>query len=450
MQKIVFRADKIIKIPEAEDFDYINLNIHKKYNNGLLGSIKFKFFKVNFNSGADARTQCNLMTYHDKSWGESCQFIGFLDENFNDDDLKKFISRNSTRETCNFIFYKGEIAGEINENEYDLNYSKNLPNNLYKLNWKKYIEITETTPFNASIHPLERDIEIHEKIISEHNTIDGEYVLINNQPVTIMSLSVTRNLINNLNDIPGYNFYKLMRNIVCLLNNNENIELSVLTNNLLFFSCNKSGETDFSNCDLKTLKNDIISEFNTTKSLYTETIELVNKKRKHEEIEETNTEEREKKRRKVQEEINNLKDKVMTLNKLLRELDNNINIRFNGKLNGDIIKNINQITTEFVNNRKKIVTNNIKELEHKLNPMFVHKLINVIQLTPEQFKKKIFDLLYQFSEEDKQNIYNQIIGILTTKQTGGEKKFYTKYLKYNQKIKILEKKLIIYKSKLTQ
>lgn len=211
----LFRSDYLTLIPN-ENNNNLKLSFNLTINNEPY-ELKFQFFRHNFNS--ESSNVCDLLKYHNKSRGMNCQFIGFLDSNYNVEDLKNFISVQPGN--FQFIFIKYNGIDEINNintlNLYNNTYNKTLENKLFKLS-KAYSEIiTETIKPQMNLHPLEREIETI-TTINEQTPISGEYILINNSFIPTISL-----IINPLHTTKT-NILVIPKIVIDILNNHDTIQ----------------------------------------------------------------------------------------------------------------------------------------------------------------------------------------------------------------------------------
>ncbi len=222
----LFRSDTKTQIPTLNQDNSINITFDLAININRTQckfNLEFEFFRLNFNSSSG--NQCDLLTYHNRTFGKDCQFIGLLDNTYSEDDLGRFLSHqfNPNLKSINFLFYKhsGQIMDPIdNESKYKQSYNKNQENSLYKLEHARAIVETQTIPGGQQMHPLEQEVIFKEEEI-EQPSIMGEYILINNTLVPVIGLKVNRyNSIECLKTLP-----KILLNFI----NNPDFNLDTIT-----------------------------------------------------------------------------------------------------------------------------------------------------------------------------------------------------------------------------
>jgi len=169
----LIRFDNLINETKSSFYYKLSFDFSYKGLKTKLGKIVIYIFNVNFN--ANKRNQCSLYHYHQNTWGENCQYVGFLNDEFEHDDYITY----SANEKRNTIFVNTCIKDLIEKTRY---YHVN-DQNKYNKEVLKDQDLQIIKLDYAQTHFRSFDDKTYEELsneIRQRNSITGEFVIVSN------------------------------------------------------------------------------------------------------------------------------------------------------------------------------------------------------------------------------------------------------------------------------
>jgi len=212
------------------------INEYKTYIKNSLNKLKWRtpnfytpflsytlyFYKTNFNS--NYMNECTLERYHSKTFGVGCQYVGFLNNEYSNDELMKFYERKNSDKKLLFLDASAYPINTITTLEEYKNHtiSKASLLTITKINKLYHTVSTSYVDSNHDSDKIVRrdqDYLLHDKNELQEDSVAGEHVVVSNTilPVFTCSLQKIDYEINYLNRLYQDLEYSLYTNFIQLI-----------------------------------------------------------------------------------------------------------------------------------------------------------------------------------------------------------------------------------------